>query len=278
MIAFIGSVFSPYYAFARRRGPADPLAHCAINVALYGKSVRRWAMTERGAGAVERGPQHFRVGPSQLVEDGNDLVIILDERGMPLPQAVRGEIRLRPQALGDTSYCLNPAGQHVWRPLAPFCRVEAKFSKPDLNWAGHGYLDHNRGAEPLEAGFTDWHWCRAHGRNGALVGYHGRHHDGREFSLGLAFAPDGTATRFPLPAARPLPSTFWRIHREVPAEAGQAIKVLETLEDTPFYARSVVETALNGERVAAMHESLSLTRFRQPIVQAMLPFRMPRRG
>ena len=36
IIAFIGSVFSPYYAWARRRGPADPLNHCALNVALYG--------------------------------------------------------------------------------------------------------------------------------------------------------------------------------------------------------------------------------------------------
>jgi carotenoid 1,2-hydratase len=31
-----------------------------------------------------------------------------------------------------------------------------------------------------------------------------------------------------------------------------------------------------GEDVAMMHESLSLARFRKPIVQAMLPFRMPR--
>ncbi|MEP6836808.1 MAG: carotenoid 1,2-hydratase, partial [Bradyrhizobium sp.] len=37
VIAFIGSVFSPYYAFARRKGPADPLNHCAINVAIYRK-------------------------------------------------------------------------------------------------------------------------------------------------------------------------------------------------------------------------------------------------
>ena len=35
LIAFIGSVFSPYYAWrAARRG--DPLDHCALNVALYG--------------------------------------------------------------------------------------------------------------------------------------------------------------------------------------------------------------------------------------------------
>ena len=34
IIAFVGSVFSPYYAW---RGRRDPLDHCAINVALYGR-------------------------------------------------------------------------------------------------------------------------------------------------------------------------------------------------------------------------------------------------
>ena len=34
IIAFIGSVFSPYYAWSGRR---DPLNHCAVNVALYGE-------------------------------------------------------------------------------------------------------------------------------------------------------------------------------------------------------------------------------------------------
>ncbi len=50
IIAFIGSVFSPYYAWARRHGPADPANHCALNVALYGPRGKRWCMTERGAG------------------------------------------------------------------------------------------------------------------------------------------------------------------------------------------------------------------------------------
>ena len=40
VIAFIGSVFSPYYALARRRGAGDPLDHCALNVALYGAGGR----------------------------------------------------------------------------------------------------------------------------------------------------------------------------------------------------------------------------------------------
>ena len=56
LIAFLGSVFSPYYAWARRRGPSDPLRHCALNVALYGPR-KRWAMTER---ARQRGPARRR--------------------------------------------------------------------------------------------------------------------------------------------------------------------------------------------------------------------------
>ena len=51
----------------------------------------------------------------------------------------------------------------------------------------------------------------------------------------------------------------------------------QTLEDAPFYARSVIATRLRGEDVTAVHESLSLDRFRAPWVQAMLPFRIPRR-
>ena len=35
LIAFVGSVFSPYYAWARGRGRANPDDHCALNVAIY---------------------------------------------------------------------------------------------------------------------------------------------------------------------------------------------------------------------------------------------------
>jgi carotenoid 1,2-hydratase len=56
LIAFVGSVFSPYYAWARRKGNADPENHCALNVAIYSKGASRWAMTERGAGSCHRTP------------------------------------------------------------------------------------------------------------------------------------------------------------------------------------------------------------------------------
>jgi carotenoid 1,2-hydratase len=52
---------------------------------------------------------------------------------------------------------------------------------------------------------------------------------------------------------------------------------VRTFEDTPFYARSLLAATLDGETVQPVHESLSLRRFRNPLVRLMLPFRMPRR-
>ena len=66
LIAFIGSVFSPYYARARRRASADPLNHCAVNVALYGSGAGYWAMTERGRAAVRRDRSRLVIGPSSI--------------------------------------------------------------------------------------------------------------------------------------------------------------------------------------------------------------------
>jgi carotenoid 1,2-hydratase len=72
------------------------------------------------------------------------------------------------------------------------------------------------------------------------------------------------------------PSPLWRIDRRARAAA----RVQRTLEDTPFYARSLIELApLGGTGAAtpAVHETLDVRRLASPIVQAMLPFRMPRR-
>ncbi|MFX8477687.1 hypothetical protein ABTL82_19675, partial [Acinetobacter baumannii] len=73
IIAFIGNVFSPYYAFARRTRPADPINHCAINVAIYRSGGNRWAMTERPREAVSRTIDTFAVGPSNLSWNGSSL-------------------------------------------------------------------------------------------------------------------------------------------------------------------------------------------------------------
>jgi carotenoid 1,2-hydratase len=54
-------------------------------------------------------------------------------------------------------------------------------------------------------------------------------------------------------------------------------RLLKTLEDAPFYSRSLVSTTILGTPTFGLHESLSLDRLANPLVRAMLPFRMPRR-
>ena len=97
----------------------------------------------------------------------------------------------------------------------------------------------------------------------------------------LAGAQTGTGKTagFVLPLLQRLSTTGWRIARHVRAEPqeGVAPRVLRTLEDTPFYARSLVQARLCGQSVQAMHETLDARRFASPVVQALLPWRMPRR-
>jgi carotenoid 1,2-hydratase len=70
--------------------------------------------------------------------------------------------------------------------------------------------------------------------------------------------------------------TKWRLPRHTRADSGRDVRVLRTLEDGPFYSRSLLETQLLGVPAHAIHESLSLDRFRSRWVQCLLPFRMPR--
>ena len=90
MIAFIGSVFSPYYAWS---GRTDPENHAALNVALYGRP-NRWTMTERPRRAVYRDRTHFQLGQSLLAWNGGDLTVDIRERGAPIPFPVEGRVRL----------------------------------------------------------------------------------------------------------------------------------------------------------------------------------------
>ena len=145
LIAFLGSVFSPYYAWARRGGAADPLNHCAFNIALYGPRSGRWAMTERGAAQVSREETLLAIGPSYMCWDGAALTIAVDERCAPLPRPLRGMIRLWPAALEYRSYPLDRSGLHRWVPYAPCARIEVAFAEPQISWRGAGYFDANFG-------------------------------------------------------------------------------------------------------------------------------------
>jgi carotenoid 1,2-hydratase len=275
LIAFIGSVFSPYYFFARGKGPTNPVAHCAINVALYGPG-GRWCMTERGDRETQRTADDFQVGPSGLRWCGDALEITLDEWTAPLPRRIRGKVRVRPKVGNGEAIDLDADGRHQWTPVWPEARVDVELDHPGVRWSGTGYLDHNTGREPLESCFDSWSWLRAETRRGPVVLYDTLLCNRERRSLALHFDRDGTRHLLPSPDPVALPRSRWRLDRPARSEDGQA-RIEAVWEDTPFYTRSLVRARLLDEPITAVHESLSLRRFSNYWVQQMLPFRMPRR-
>ena len=280
LIAFVGSVFSPYYAWARRRGESDPEQHCALNVALYSPGAGRWCMTERGRRHCARSGQEFVIGPSRLNWDGQCLQIDIDERGAPLPRRVRGRVRLWPELLQRYSTPIDTAGRHRWGPIAPAARIEVELSEPGLSWQGHAYLDSNEGDEPIENAFERWDWSRARLPDGSTLVHYDLQWPSRtpqqERLLSLRFDARGGVEPLPTPPAQDLPLTGWRLARRM--RSTQPVRVSRQLEDTPFYQRALIDLPLGQRTVQAFHETLSVPRLVRPVVQGMLPFRMPRRA
>ena len=275
IIAFVGSVFSPYYAAARRRAPTDPRDHVALNVALYGDRARRWTMTERGRDQLTASADALRIGPSALEWDRDTLVVALHEIAAPWPRRVSGCIRIEGLLPGLQPIDLDAAGRHRWQPIAPRARVAVDLDAPALKWAGEGYVDSNQGDLPLETSFASWQWCRTPRPDGGTsIRYDVREREGRAQALRLDIAPDGRVQFGGPRPSRPLEPSRWGIARA----AHDSAALCRTLEDGPFYARSLLATPWQGQSLPTFHESLSLDRFRARWVQAMLPFRMPRRA
>ncbi|MEM9589819.1 MAG: carotenoid 1,2-hydratase [Pseudomonadota bacterium] len=276
MIAFVGSVFSTYYATARALGRDDPEHHCALNVVLYGRSSKHWTMTERTRADLNRSTESIRIGPSRLEWDGDSLTVRIEEMTVPLPRRVLGTVRIYPKSLVQRAFELDAAGHHRWHPVAPCARIEVSMDQPALSWSGNAYFDSNFGDEPLEFGFAQWDWMRTRiGANTAVL-YDVVPRRSSPASLGLLFDPHGGIEEISSPPRAPLPNTFWRVARNGRSDNGPP-RLIKTLEDTPFYNRSLVAASLGNKQATWVHESLSLDRLRQPIVRAMLPFRMPRR-
>ncbi len=271
-------MFSPYYARALRQGPARAENHAAINVALYGRGGHHWAMTERGQGALARTADSYQLGPSSLEWDGRGLTIRIQERTSPYGLPLRGTVRLEAGALLSERYPLDEAGRHHWQPLQPAARVSVAFDQPGQSWEGHGYFDMNDGGRPLIADFRSWDWARGLTRQGPVLLYDVTRLDGSSQHLALRMGPDGRLQDFEPPPLARLGTTPWRMPRQTRCDAAQKPRVLMTLEDTPFYARSVVASQIGGEDVTLMHESVSLANLQKRWVETLMPFRMPRRA
>jgi carotenoid 1,2-hydratase len=276
VIAFIGSVFSPYYAWARHRAartrrPSAPENHVAMNAVLYGPRGKRWAMTERGAGALARSPERLSIGASRWNWQRGSLEIRIRERCAPWPMPLVGVIEVRPEAWQREAFSLDREGRHHWHPYAPRARVAVRFEAPRLAWNGDGYLDSNWGSSPLTRAFRRWHWCRLAGPEHTDIVYAVTDRQGEERLLGLRTRGDGLEDVPPPPPA-PLPVTAWGIER--PA---RGVRLERTLENTPFYARSQV-TGAGAVPRRGVHEALDVARLGSLWVNCLLPFRMPRLG
>lgn len=235
-------------------------------------------MTERSARAMTRSENALAIGKSALNWDGTTLTIDIDERSCPIPSRVKGQIRLTPKALNPTSFALDAANRHHWHPFAPLSDVEVALEAPGKRWQGSGYFDMNWGSEPLDDAFRYWTWSRSSEEDRTRILYDARRRDGTDRIIAVEVDSAGNATPFSAPPRVTLPKTLWRVDRDTRSDNSGETKVIKTLEDTPFYSRSLIRTSLEGKPITAVHESLSLDRFKHPIVQMMLPFRMPRRG
>jgi carotenoid 1,2-hydratase len=232
-------------------------------------------MTERRQTSLVQSADMLAIGPSSFTWHGTTLVIALDEIAIPRLSPIRGLIRVHPRALAQYDVALDSAGRHLWRPIAPQAQVEVQLDKPALSWRGAGYFDSNEGATSLESDFRSWTWSRSDTGHGAVVLYDVMRRTGEPLSIALRFDQTGRHEVIPSSPVAPLPQTRWRVNRAARSEDGTA-NVIHTLEDTPFYARSLICTKLLGAQRIGVHESLSLDRFSNRWVQAMLPFRMPR--
>lgn len=233
-------------------------------------------MTERRKEALGQSHTTLRIGPSALVWNGATLAVRIDEITAPFPSRLAGVVKIHANTINETVFPLDEDGHHRWRPIAPSARVEVELTHPQLRFSGAGYLDTNMGDSPLTGAFSRWSWSRAVlGDDRTAVLYETNSRTAPPKSMFLEFDPHRGVTPLEPPASVTLPKTNWGIARECRAEGGD-VRVVKTLENTPFYARSVLDARWNGARSQVIHESLSLDRFDALWVQMMLPFRMPR--
>ena len=288
---FVGSVFSPAYRKARQqdRVPARAENHAAVNLAIYGEDRRSssWVFSEY-KDSLERSADGLGLGRNSIEWQGDELVIRIDDQRPWSQGRVQGEIRV--QARRRFAPCIDLAGngEHEWFPVSPASPATVRMSKPGLSFEGTAYHDVNRGTRALERDFVEWDWSRltpgTHGTPSSTSGvitYDVVTRDQPDTHHRRAFAFDDdhglrkvdTAGTKLLDGGR----AFWGVSRRPVGDEGSLPQHRRTLEDSPFYTRSLISTTMHGRPYHGVHESLRLDRFVEPVVQCMLPFRIRRR-
>jgi carotenoid 1,2-hydratase len=269
-IFMVGSLFSPRYSVAARRG-GRPLEHCAINFALYHQGRReRWVLSEYRRAEVE-GSHALRIGRSTLrYLEGGAIRMEVDERTAPWGRRVCASLVLEPLTPSMDELQLVPGLPHYWQALAPRSRAWLKVETEGVEAEGLGYHDTNHGAELLGARLAGWHWTRTHHAQETVVDYHlpdgvaplrvRAHADGVECERASVVPPE----------ARPMSLTGWGLRVPSRLHAGNVVLgEPRLLESSPFYAR--VEARVHG--FDALGEVADFRRFHSPLIRWMAHFR-----
>ena len=272
IISFIGSVFSPWYAWSRRKQPHD---HCCINVAMYGKGWR-WTMTERGKNALRQSQDQLQIGPSSYSWKSGKLVIEINETSTPHFDKVIGTVTLTPKNITEIEVCLTADGSHVWRPFAPNAEIEVEIDKKGWQWKGHGYFDANFGTRALEEDFTYWTWSRLPVNDGSVTFYDAELRKDAPLNVSLKFHSSGKIEQVEPPPETLLTRSLWAVKRKTRSDHDYEPKQVKHMLDAPFYTRSAIETKIYGEKSIGVHEALDLNRFSNPMLKPMLALRIPR--
>ncbi len=247
-----------------------------MNMVLYRPHRSLWAMTERKQNALLRSESQLQIGRSFMRWEDGSLLASIDEITVPIPQRLRGTLKLTPQSIQTQQFTLDADGRHRWQPIAPQARIAVNFEKPKLSWSGTAYFDTNDGDAPLSTDFKNWHWSRSHAHENSKILYHVSRRDGTTHEIALNIDHHGSALHFTPPELQNLPTTLWRLQRQTYADNGHYPAVIKTFEDAPFYSRALITTRIDGTPVQAVYESLDLDRFDKNWVKCLLPFRMPR--
>jgi carotenoid 1,2-hydratase len=223
------------------------------------------------------------MGGSVLERTADGMRVLIDEQTSPFPRPtprrLRGSVLIRGDLREDRGppIALDEQGEHRWWPVLPRAPIEVDVPCLGLRWRGEGYHDANAGNSPLGQAFSSWSWGRFHTGQGAIVTYDTTPRQGPGQSVALAFEGGRRRELGRSFGASSIARTGWGLPVPARSDVGaRPPRLLHSLEDTPFYARHVVETTLLDERARGVTETLSLDRFGSRWVQALLPFRMRR--
>ncbi|MCY1017016.1 carotenoid 1,2-hydratase [Pyxidicoccus sp. MSG2] len=267
-IFMLGSLFSPRYSVAARRG-GRPQEHSAVNFALYHEGVRRlWVLSEYPRAELVS-PGQLRIGRSTLTYSGAGTVRMdVEDWTAPWGRPVRASLTLEPMTPVGEVVRLMPELPHYWQALAPRARARLEVSSLGVEADGLGYHDTNHGDELLGARLSGWHWARTHREDTTVVDYHLP--DGVP-PLSMVAGEGGVrCERGPAQEARPTSMTGWGLRVPSRLHAGnEVVGEARLLESSPFYARL---EARKG-RFDSLGEVADFRRFHSPFIRWMAHFR-----